>query len=50
MRLVFELIRNVLMKEPTSLAVCSIGIEDPEENGKMEMANSTLMPGMGLHF
>ena len=30
-----ELIKNILIKEPTSLAVCSIGIEDPEENCKL---------------
>jgi hypothetical protein len=30
-----EFIKHILIKEPTSLAVCSIGIEDPEENGKL---------------
>lgn len=30
-----EFIRDILLKEPKSLAICSIGIEDPEENGKL---------------
>lgn len=35
MELVFELIKHILMKKTTFLAVCSTGIEDPVENGKL---------------
>ncbi len=30
-----KLIQDLLSKQPTNIAICSIGIEDPEDNGKL---------------